>query len=326
MADSVLSFVIPVRNDAVRLRRCLASIRNDASGIAAEIIVADNGSSDDSAEAAREFGATVISLPNRRVSEVRNTAVLSTSTDILAFVDADHTLADGWTRAAMAALTDPAVSAVGADYHAPPDGTWVQKMYDNLRARAPQPRQTDWLPSGNLVVRRAAFNRARGFDATLESCEDVDLSRRLREDGGTLIATDALRSVHHGDPRTLRALFLAELWRGRDNLRVSLRERLTPRSAVGLAMTLAHLAALAAMVLGLVLLPVGGGRLALVGGAVALLVIAARTVRLLTRIPASERSLRHLPQAVLVAATYDTARALALVARVGHDVRRKAGR
>jgi len=326
MAAPVLSFVIPVRNDAVRLRRCLASIRNDASGVDAEIIVADNGSSDDSAETAREFGATVISLPNRRVSEVRNTAALSASTGILAFVDADHTLADGWASAAMTALADPAVSAAGADYHAPPDGTWVQKMYDNLRARAPQPRHTDWLPSGNLVVRRAAFDRVRGFDAALESCEDVDLSRRLREDGGTLIATDALRSVHHGDPRTLRALFLAELWRGRDNLRVSLRDRLTPMSAVGLALTLAHLGAIAAIVMGLLLLPVGGAFLALAGAAVALLVVAARTVRLLTRIPSSARSLRHLPQAVVVAATYDTARALALVVRVGHDVRRKAGR
>lgn len=326
MAVPVLSFVIPVRDDAVRLRRCLESIRNDASNLATEIIVADNGSSDDSADTARAFGATVISLPGRRVSDVRNTAARSVSTGILAFVDADHTLTSGWAAAAMAALADPAVSAAGADYHAPADGTWVQKMYDNLRARAPQPRPTEWLPSGNLVVRKAAFDRVHGFDAALESCEDVDLSRRLREDGGVLIATDALRSVHHGDPRTLRALFLAELWRGRDNLRVSLRERLTPMSALGLGLTLAHLAALAAIVVGLLLWNAGGAALVAAGASVALLVILLRAARLLTRVPSLARSPRHVPQAVLVAATYDTARALALVVRVGHDVRRRAGR
>ena len=36
-----------------------------------------------------------------------------------------------------------------------------------------------------------------------------------------------LRNVHHGDPASLARVFLGELWRGRDNARVSLR---TPRS------------------------------------------------------------------------------------------------
>lgn len=321
-----LSFVIPVRNDAVRLRRCLTSIRADASGTPIEIIVADNGSTDDSAGTARELGAVVVTLPDRRVSDVRNQAARHATADVLAFVDADHTLAPGWTDAAIAAIADPAVSAAGADYHAPADGTWVQRMYDKLRARAPEPRTTEWLPSGNLVVKKAAFTQVNGFDTSLESCEDVDLSRRLREAGGRLVATDALRSVHHGDPRTLRALFFAELWRGRDNLRVSLRERLTPKAALGLLLTLIQLQALAMMVVGLVGFAFGGLWVALGGALLAVMLASARALRLLANVPPGRRRLADIPQALLVAATYDTARALALVVRVGHDVRRKAGR
>ena len=40
MAAPTVSFVIPVRNDAMRLRRCLESIRADATRVATEIIVA----------------------------------------------------------------------------------------------------------------------------------------------------------------------------------------------------------------------------------------------------------------------------------------------
>ena len=46
---------------------------------------------------------------------------------------------------------------------------------------------------------------------------------------------DRLRSVHLGDPRTLRALFFGELWRGRDNLKVSLRGPLSLRGLPSLA-------------------------------------------------------------------------------------------
>ena len=64
-----------------------------------------------------------------------------------------------------------------------------------------------------MVVRREAFDRVGGFDATLEACEDVDLCRRLRGAGFRIIGDERLHGIHHGDPPTLRALFRAERWR-----------------------------------------------------------------------------------------------------------------
>jgi hypothetical protein len=51
-------------------------------------------------------------------------------------------------------------------------------------------------------------------------------------------------SVHYGDPGTLKALFLGELWRGRDSLKVTLRAPLTLRSIPGVAIPLLTLASL----------------------------------------------------------------------------------
>jgi GT2 family glycosyltransferase len=243
---------------------------------------------------------------------------------LLAFVDADQELAPGWLTAAADLLDPPSVWAAGADYHAPADGTWVQRVYDRFRNHTVGPVPVDWLPSGNLVVRRTAFDRIGGFDTSLESCEDVDFCRRIREAGGTLVESAALKSIHHGDPRTLRALFLSELWRGRDNLRVSLRERLTLRSAPSVLIPVAYLMGLAVFIAGLVLSLAGGGfTLAASGAVIALGLTTLRALRLSWRAVPGEGRLTVLSRAWLVAATYDAARALALVTRASHDMRRK---
>ena len=92
----------------------------------------------------------------------------------------------------------------------------MQRAYDGFRRRSSGRREVDWLGSGNLAVSRSAFEAVHGFDVTLTTCEDVDLCRRLRERGYRIVSDSRLRSVHLGDPRSLKALFVSELWRGRE--------------------------------------------------------------------------------------------------------------
>jgi glycosyltransferase involved in cell wall biosynthesis len=242
-----LSFVIPVRNDALNLDRCLASIRRTATTDDVEIVVVDNGSEDDSRMVAVRHGARALSLPGLRVSELRNRGVAASRGSVIAFVDADHEIVPGWVSAALARLEEPLVGAVGAPYSPPPDGTWVQRAYDRLREHGGV-RDVEWLGSGNLAIRRDVFEACGGFDATLEACEDVDFCARLRRAGFRIVADPALESVHFGDPETLAGLLRSELWRARGNLRVTFRSGLTWRSAAGLAITAANLAALMAIV------------------------------------------------------------------------------
>jgi hypothetical protein len=316
-----LSFIIPVRNDAARLRRCLETMHPEATH---EVIVVDNGSTDDSADVARSAGARVLSLPGQRVSSLRNAAAETARGELLAFVDADHELGPGWAAAAERLFRDePATVAAGAPYHAPPDGTWVQRMYDRLRTRHAGRRLAEWLPSGNLVVRRMAFDAIGGFDTSLETCEDVDLCQRLAAAGGRVVESDELTSVHRGDPRTLRALFLGELWRGRDNLRVTLRGPLSLRALPSIVIPLAILAGLSAVVVGIVFWPFVGWPVATTGAALVSALVATRASVLLGRVSDAERTVRTAVEAILVGGVYDLARAFALVARPSHDLRRK---
>ena len=316
----LVSFVIPVRNDVIRLRRCLASIvRNTYPRALIEIIVVDNESTDGSARAARDYGAIVITASDRSVAALRNRGARAALGSILAFADSDHEIAPAWVEAAVEVLADPAVAATGAAPLTQPSPNWVQQQYDGLRPRPAGRVDVSWLGSGNLAIKRAVFERVGGFDASLTACEDVDLCNRVRLAGHRIVADPQLRSIHFGDPRTLRALFFGELWRGRDNLRVTFRG---PRS-------LRHFQS--------ALVPVGelwclnGGVAALLFGAptlAGLFLIAALAPSGVRAAGIIRRQLRPgilaTVQALTVAVVFDLARALALIVRGSHRARRTA--
>lgn len=311
------TFIVPVRNDVVALTRCLQSIRRHVDRATARVVVVDNGSCDNSAEAAQRLGADVLHLPELNVGALRNRGAASTRGDALAFVDADHELGPGWLDAALETLGRPEVAAVGAPYSPPPSPTWVQRMYDAFRDHRPGVRSVAWLGAGNLVVRASAFHEVGGFDESLAACEDVDLCQRLSRRGFTVACDPRMASIHHGDPRTLKALFKSELWRGRDNLRVTLRGPLTPASLPSIFIPAIDLIALGVIAVGMLVQSFTLPSIALV---VAIALSSLRAAKLYSRL--HPRSAADLVRAFLVAAVYDCARALALVTRVGH---RRAG-
>jgi glycosyltransferase involved in cell wall biosynthesis len=353
-AKPALSFIIPVRDDAQRLRRCLRSIVDDAASLATakltapssggpttpaiEIVVVDNGSEDDSAAAARELGARVVSAPKMGVGALRNLGVQQATGDLLAFVDADHALAPGWIASALSLFRDQRVGAGGAPYHSPADGTWVQRIYDGLRSRSVDPVETEWLGSGNLIIRRALFERMHGFDTMLESCEDVDLCKRMRASGAVLMNDARLRSTHYGDPRTLKALFMGELWRGRSNLQVTFRPPVTarelPSAIIPILQLVLSIVALIVLVVPVTVRPMSWmpGRLWIAAALIAFVfaLTAVRVVRMLGQISQARQARGSAPatlfQVIAVAGAFDSARALALIAGASHRHRRAADR
>jgi len=316
----MISVVIPVRNGAADLPRCLSSIAANEQPVGGiEIVVVDNGSSDDSGEIARRAGAHVIDRPGLRVGACRNAGAAASRGAILAFIDADNEIAPGWLHACTDAFHEQGLGAAGFPYRAPADATWVQRMYDTLRARATDRRDVDWLGAGNLAVRRAVFQQIGGFDERLEACEDVQLCQSVRQAGYRVVSEPGMESVHHGDPGTLSDLFFGELWRGRDNVRVSLRGPLTIRSVPSVLMPIAGLGCLVLLTLGLLAWPWVGGTLAAIGGLGLAAIATLKTLVIIAR--GRLTSPLQWVQSFVVAATYETARALSLVSGATHRTR-----
>jgi hypothetical protein len=321
----MISVVIPVRNGAADLRRCLSSIAsNEPPADGVEIVVVDNDSSDGSGEIARRAGAHVIDRPGLRVGACRNAGATASRGDILAFIDADNEIAPGWLQACTRAFHAQGLGAAGFPYRAPADSTWVQRMYDTLRVRTADRRDVDWLGAGNLAIRRAVFEQVGGFDERLEACEDVQLCQSVRRAGYRVISEPGMESVHHGDPETLSALFFGELWRGRDNVRVSLRGPLTMRTVPSVLMPIAGLGCLAVLTIGLLSWPWLGGTLAAIGMVGLVMIALLKTLVIIAR----GRLTRPLQwaQAFGVASTYEIARALSLVSTATHRTRVRVAR
>ena len=316
----LVSFVIPVKNDVLRLQRCLTSIvQNDYPRELIELIVVDNDSTDGSARAARDYGAIVLKASGNSVAALRNKGARAALGSIIAFADSDHEIDRNWIATAVATLGDPAVGATGAPYFTQPCANWVQQHYDGMRSRPSQRGDVAWLGSGNFAIKRSVFAQVGGFDAGLIACEDVDLCNRISLAGHRIVADPDLRSVHFGDPQTLKALFFGELWRGRDNLRVTFRG---PKSFRHFQSALIPVGELYCLKVSAVALLFGSLPLAALFAAAALApsgVRAARIVRKQLR-PGVVPAL----QAFAVAVVFDFARALALVVGGTHRARRAA--
>jgi glycosyltransferase involved in cell wall biosynthesis len=314
----LVSFVIPVKNSASRLQRLLATVvANDYPRELVEILVVDNESTDTSAQVARDGGATLLRSSASSVAEVRNSAAREARGSILAFVDADHEITREWIRTAVDVLSAEGVAAAGAPYLTERSPSWVQRHYDAMRDRVVSREEVQWLGSGNLAIKKSVFDDIGGFDASLTACEDVDLCNRVRLAGHRIVADPGMRSVHYGDPKTLKALFYGELWRGRDNVRVTFRGPWTFRHLRSALIPIIDLIVLAAGVIALLL---GHAVLAVGCWLVFFGLAALRTVMILRRQPFA--GITSAAQALAVATVFDVAKALALLARGSHRARR----
>jgi glycosyltransferase involved in cell wall biosynthesis len=106
MQNSLLiSVIIPVWNSGALLRRCLEALARQTLGPDCfEIIVVDNGSSDDSAAIANSFpGVVLLSEPRPGSYAARNRGLARARGDFIAFTDADCVPAPDWLEQALAA-------------------------------------------------------------------------------------------------------------------------------------------------------------------------------------------------------------------------------
>ncbi|MEV6654599.1 CDP-glycerol glycerophosphotransferase family protein [Streptomyces sp. NPDC051219] len=112
-----LSVVVPVHNVEEYLRACLRSV-TDRTGVAVEVVIVDDGSTDASSRIARQFAERdprfrYVRQPNAGLSAARNTGVRHTTpgTPYLAFLDSDDLVAPGAYERMVAVL-----DATGSDF------------------------------------------------------------------------------------------------------------------------------------------------------------------------------------------------------------------
>ncbi len=197
-----IAVIIPVFNSRKLLSDTLLALQS-SSRFPDELIVVDDGSIDDSARIAEQFGARVAVLPrNLGPAACRNYAALLTQSEILIFLDADtcvHT--DTLELMERHLKEDSSLSAVIGSYDDTPSDPGICSQYRNLahcyvHRSAHRSALTFW--SGCGAVRRAAFFDADGFDERYRkpSVEDIELGYRMSDRGAHILLDPQICVTH----------------------------------------------------------------------------------------------------------------------------------
>jgi mycofactocin system glycosyltransferase len=205
-AEGTVTVVVPVRDRAESLDRCLGSLGGDAP-----VVVVDDGSTDPGAVAevcTRHGARLIVRAANGGPAAARNDAIATLHCELVAFVDSDCTVPEGWLGDLVWMFEDPDVGAVAPRIRPdpPPVGTpgSVLTRYSDRRSAldlGQQPsevgpeRTVRYLPTAALVVRGSAL--AEGFDTDLRVGEDVDLVWRLLDDGWRIRYEPSVVVCHH---------------------------------------------------------------------------------------------------------------------------------
>ena len=202
-----------------------------------EVVVADNASSDGTAAWLAEAhpGVVVVRhVENLLFAGGNNAAVAHTTGDLVCFLNNDVEVPPDWLGPLVAAFADPGVVAVQPKLLQHGDRTRFEyagasggfldrdgipftrgRLFETLEADRGQyddARDVFWASGAALVVRRAAFLAAGGFDEAFGMhMEEIDLCWRLQRAGGRVRVEPASRVFHLGGaslPRGARKTYL----------------------------------------------------------------------------------------------------------------------
>jgi len=164
-----LSVIVPCHNAGRFLPEAIASIREQGYPDT-EIIVVNDGSTDDTSNVCRNLGVTLIEQANMGPSAARNAGVRAASGDLLAFLDADDIWTAGKIKKQLAILNQPTPVAIVLG--------WSQAFLVREEAWG---EPAFYLSLGATLLRKHIFEQVGELDETLRLSEDTDWFIRALE-------------------------------------------------------------------------------------------------------------------------------------------------
>jgi glycosyltransferase involved in cell wall biosynthesis len=180
----MISFIIPAHNEEALLGRTLAALHDSARPLDEpyEVIVADDASTDRTAEIAGDHGARVIAVNHRQIAATRNAGARAAVGELFIFVDADTAVTPRAVRSAVRALRGGAVgggtSAVRFD-----DGPVPAYGKVLMSVLPPLMHALAVAPGCFIFCTRRAYHAVGGYSESLHFGEEVVFAHRLKRKG-----------------------------------------------------------------------------------------------------------------------------------------------
>jgi len=213
----MISVIIPAYNAAQTLPACLAALQGQTQP-PGEIIVVDDGSQDQTAQAARAYGVQLLEQPHQGPAAARNLGIRQARSDIILLTDADCVPEPTWVAEMTHPFADPRVAGVKGSYRTHQQERVArlaqeefEERYDLLERQA----TIDFIDSHAAAFRTSVLRESGGFDPAFSQAnnEDVDLSYRFAEEGLKLVF-NRQAVVYHRHQATWGAYLRLKIKRG----------------------------------------------------------------------------------------------------------------
>ena len=179
-----LSVIIPAYNSSQYIEETLKSVLSQTSP-AYEIIVIDDGSTDNTAEIVSRYPVKLIKKTNEGPSKTRNRGIFESTGNWVAFLDSD----DLWHEDKIASIKsiieknpNTGMLSTGFFIGNPKDG-WQniasRKLFDPDGSFFRQVYRRSFIATSSVVIKKEVLDKVGGFDSTLLIAEDLDLWLRI---------------------------------------------------------------------------------------------------------------------------------------------------
>lgn len=211
MAD--VSLIVCTRNRAAQLRRCLDHLAAVKTARHWQLIVVDNGSTDNTSEVTATFArstpipTTLLHQPIPGLGRARNTGIAAARGALVAFTDDDCYVAADYIDRICEVFEDPKIGYCGGRIKLFDPGDYPITIKDSEIAQPIPPHtrlEAGMVHGANMIFRKQALSAIGGFDDAFGagakfSCEDVDACARANLTGWWgLYAPGPLVFHHHG--------------------------------------------------------------------------------------------------------------------------------
>ncbi len=213
-----ISVVVCSYNGADTLRDCCAALlKLDYPDY--EVIIVDDGSTDDTSAIAGEYGFRLIRTQNDGLSAARNLGLQAATGELVAYSDADAYPDPHWLTYLAAAFMSSKHAGVGGPNIAPAADGLIADCVDNAPGNPIHVLLTDeeaeHIPGCNMAFRKTCLEAIGGFDPQFRVAgDDVDVCWRLQQNGWSLGYSPAAMVWHHRR-NSIRAYFKQQVGYGK---------------------------------------------------------------------------------------------------------------
>ena len=217
-----VSIIVPAKDEGDKIERCLRALQAQSTHRAHyEVILVDDGSTDQTAEVARSLDVQVLSQANRGPASARNAGAKQAEGEMLLFTDADCEAAPDFVEKMYQALRDPLVAGAMGAYRSRQTKLiprFVQQEFAFKQKRMETLKTINAVHTYAAAYRRDVFISNGGFDETypIPSNEDQEFSYRLVEAGHRLVYVPEAIVYHQHDPNLrayIRRKYLLGYWK-----------------------------------------------------------------------------------------------------------------